>query len=281
MIKKNQQRLLYWLAVIIFLIFTLGPIIWAIVISLTPENEQLASNLNILPSRLDFSNYAEIFNPESNAHESLAGGLLNSLTAAFLTILIGVPITFFTAYAFFRYKFRLKNFLLAALMLTMVIPVFATIVPIYTIFASWGWLDDLKWIAVIYVTAFLPLNTWIIYNYFNALPVELFEAAEMEGASEWQLLKDIILPLSVPILFTSLLLMFLSSWSQYQIPMILSSTDKSKVVTLVMADFMGRDTIQYGMIAASGILTIIPPVIIAIVFRRQLVAGLSQGSVKG
>ncbi|MDO5456957.1 MAG: carbohydrate ABC transporter permease [Atopococcus tabaci] len=279
--KFKTKRVIYVLAVIVFVFFTLGPIVWAFIISVTPESEQLASTTNLLPSYLYFGNYQELFDQTSSAHKTVFQGILNSLKAAGLTILIGVPLSFITAYAFYRFRFTGRRFLISSLMVTMIIPVFATIVPIYAIFANNGLLDDLKWVAVIYVTAFLPLNTWIMINYFQSLPKELFEAAQVEGANEGRIFIDIVLPLAWPIILTSTLLMFLSSWSQYQIPLILTSSQNTKVVTLVLADFMGRDSINYGMIAASGIITILPPSIIAIIFRKYLISGLSQGSTKG
>lgn len=279
--KFKTEKVIYVLAVILFVFFTLGPVVWAFIISVTPESEQLASTTNLLPSYLYFGNYQELFNQTSSAHETVFQGVMNSLKAAGLTILIGVPLSFITAYAFYRFRFTGRRILISSLMVTMIIPVFATIVPIYAIFANNGLLDDLKWVAVIYVTAFLPLNTWIMINFFQSLPKELFEAAQVEGANERRIFIDIVLPLAWPIILTSTLLMFLSSWSQYQIPLILTSSQNTKVVTLVLADFMGRDSINYGMIAASGIITILPPSIIAIIFRKYLISGLSQGSTKG
>lgn len=279
--KSRVEKVVYLLAVIFFILFTLGPIVWAFIISVTPESEQLASTADLLPSYLYFGNYQELFDQAGSAHQVVFGGLMNSLKAALLTIIIGVPIAFLTAYAFYRFRFKGRRLLVSSLMVTMIIPVFATIVPIYAIFANNGLLDDLKWVAVIYVTAFLPLNTWVMINFFRSLPKELFEAAQVEGAGEGRIFVDIVLPLARPIILTSTLLMFLASWSQYQIPLILTSSQNTKVVTLVLADFMGRDSINYGMIAASGIITLLPPSIIAVLFRKYLISGLSQGSIKG
>ena len=155
MAKSRIEKAIYILAVILFILFTVGPIVWAFIISVTPESEQLASTTDLLPSYLYFGNYQELFDQSGSAHQVVFGGLMNSLKAAFLTIVIGVPVAFLTAYAFYRFRFKGKRFLVSSLMVTMIIPVFATIVPIYDIFYNNRLIYDIKWLDVIKVTYFI------------------------------------------------------------------------------------------------------------------------------
>lgn len=284
--KKYQMRKychdwLYYLVVVLFLLFTLGPIAYAFLISITPESEILSTTTRLMPDTITWANYQELFDRSSQAYETIASGLRNSLITAALSVVIGLPVSVLTAYAFTLYQFKFKKLILYFILVTIVIPVFTTIIPIYAMFAQWRLLDNLVWTSVIYVSAFIPLNTWIIMNYMQALPKELWEAARIDGCNGWQTFWHIILPVSYPIIVTSILLIFLMSWSQYQIPLILTSSQANKVVTLVLSEFMTRDTISYGMIAASGLLSIVPPVIVAVVFRNFLISGLTAGSVKG
>lgn len=279
--RKYRQELLYYVVVVLFLLFTLGPIVYAFLISITPESEILSTTTRLMPDTITWANYQALFDRSSQAYATIAGGLQNSLITAALAVVIGLPVSVLTAYAFTLYQFKFKKLILYFILVTIVIPVFTTIIPIYAMFAQWRLLDSLFWTSVIYVSAFIPLNTWIIMNYMQALPKELWEAARIDGCNGWQTFWYIILPVSYPIIVTSILLIFLMSWSQYQIPLILTSSQANKVVTLVLSEFMTRDTISYGMIAASGLLSIVPPVIVAVVFRNFLISGLTAGSVKG
>ena len=222
--------------------FTLGPLIWCFVITITPEYEMLKNTTSFLPSEIYWGNYREIFDATTKSHEVLFGGLMNSLKMALLSIFIGIPTAVLAGYAFYRYKFFAKNFIVKFLMITIVIPVFTTIIPIYATFARFGFLDKLFYVSIIYVSAFIPITTWIIMNYFKTLPKELLEAAEVEGLNERQIFFHVI---------------------------------------LILSEFMGRNDISYGLIALCGLVSLVIPAIVAIIFRNKLISGLTQGSVKG
>ena len=279
--KSLKFKILYIFMVLTFLTFALVPILWTFVLSITPEVEITKNTSQIITSHPILENYLELFNPQSEAFKTIIPAILNSVKMASLSILIGLPIATITAYSFYRYKFIGKKILFFLIIITMVIPVFTTIIPIYAFFARNSMLNNFFWTAIIYVSAFIPLTTWMIYSYLKSLPYEVIEAAMMDGASEIRVFFETILPMSRPILITGVLITFLMSWSQYQIPMLLTTTQNKKVITLVMQDFQGRYTIKYGLIAASGILTIIPPAIIAIYFRKFLVSGVTSGAMKG
>lgn len=278
---RRTNRWLYGLVVVIFLIWVLGPLLWTVLLSLTPETEMLGRTTDLLPHALSLDNYKNILLPGSRAHATVFNGLMNSLKMAGITVAIGLPIATMTGYAFARFRFQGRRLVLYFLLLTIVIPVFTTIIPIYAMFAERGWLDSQFWMSIIYISAFLPMTTWMAMTYFQAIPQELWEAARTDGCSEWQAFTKVILPNSYPILVSCLLMLFLMSWSQYQIPMILSVTQDTKVVTLVMSEFMTRTSVNYGAIATTGLLAILPPALLALLFKRYLLSGLMSGAVKG
>lgn len=278
--KLKNNKILYYLAVIIIILFCLGPIFWCFVISLTPESEMLKMSSNILPNSIIFDNYKLLFDPNTSEHQTAFTGLYNSMRISLITLAIGIPISIITAYSLARYDFKFKKIFINLLLLTIVIPVFTTIIPVYNIFRNLNMIDSMFWTAIIYVSAFLPLNTWIIMNYIKELPKELWQAAAMDGFSEKQIFTKIVLPLSAPIIITTTLIMFLMAWKQYIIPTILISSYEYKPLTMVMSEFMTRYQINYGIIAGVGILSIIPPAIVAIIFRKFLISGLTSGSVK-
>ncbi len=275
--KKNK---LYYIYVLLLIIFCLSPIVWCLIISLTPESEMLKQSSAFLPSEIFTGNYALIFDTSTAEHQATFSSLLNSLKISAYTLLIGLPISTITAYTLARYDFKFKKLYTNILLLTIVIPVFCTIIPIYSMFKSMDLLDSMFWTSVIYVSAFIPLNTWIIMNYIKDLPKELWQAAALDGFTSRQTFFKIILPLSSPIITTSALIMFLMAWKQYVIPIILLSSYDNKPVTMIMSEFMARDFVKYGMVASVGILSIIPPALIAIIFRKFLISGLTSGTVK-
>lgn len=279
--NKRKISVFYFLLVLIFIIFTLGPIIWAGVISITPESEMLKATTNILPKKPTLNNYKEMLDFNSSSNKVVFSGIKNSLKSALMTIIIGIPVATASAYAFSKYEFKGKNILLTAILMTIVIPVFTTIIPIYAMFSKYKLLDSKFWLSVIYISACLPINTWTMKNYFDSIPHEIIEAAKVDGATEREIFFKVVLPISYPIIITCTLMMFLMAWNQYQIPLILTSSQKTKVVTLVLSEFVGRDSIHYGLIAVSGIISILPPAILTIFFRKFLVSGLTSGSVKG
>lgn len=278
---KQLKKLGFLAVVLLFVAFTLGPIIWCFIISVSSEKEMLDSSLRLLPEQFSFDNYKLLLNFTGRQSDIFIRGLKNSLKAVSVTLLIGIPISMFTAYAFSRLEFKGKNIIRNMLLITIVIPVFTTIIPLYDMFSTVGILDNIFWLSVVYVSSFLPMITWILTNYISNIPKELDEAAFLDGCGRVGIFFRIIIPNSLPIILAITLMMFLTTWNQYQIPLILASSLESKPLSMIVADFTSKDTIQYGITAASGILALLPPAIVAIIFRKSLILGLTQGAVKG
>ncbi|EEY34922.1 carbohydrate ABC transporter permease [Pseudoleptotrichia goodfellowii] len=278
--ETKKDKFIYYITVFFIILFSVGPIFWCFLISITPEGDLLKNNTRLLPETITFINYKNLFSIGSKESETLLNGLSNSMYLSFVTVLIGMPLSVITGYTLARYKFKYKNLIIGFILLTIVIPVFTTIIPIYSFFMEHSMLDSMFWTSVIFISAFIPLNIWIIMNYFRELPEDLWEAAAIEGANERQLFFQIALPLAMPIVLTSSLIIFLMSWKQYIIPMLLLSSHNNKVLTLIMSEFMTRDAVNYSVIAMSGIIVIIPPLLASMVFRKYLVSGLTAGSVK-
>lgn len=278
--NKWKKEMMYYLGVLLFLIFSLGPILWCFIVSLTPESEMLTETAKLLPEHITWDNYKDLIFSTSQAHQALTNGFFNSLKIAFFVLIIGLPICVLAGYALAHYDFFAKRTVLNFILLTIVIPVFSTIIPIYAMFLNIRLTDHVGATTLVYISSFMPLNIWIFMNYFKALPKELWQAAALDGFTPWGTFIHIILPISAPIVMTCSLILFLMSWKQYTIPVILMASYENKVITMVMSEFMTRDAIKYGMVAASGILSVIVPALVAVVFKKFLVQGLTSGAVK-
>ena len=234
----------------------------------------------MLPTKMTWENYVTLFTRNARQSKILFQGMENSLKAVGLTLLIGLPVALMSAYSLSRFEFRGKKFIKGAVLITMVIPVFATVIPLYRIFVAYGLLDKMFWLSLVYASSFLPMSVWLISNYFTTIPIEIEDAARVDGCGRIRAFFEIILPMAYPVIISSTLIMFLSAWNQFQIPLILASSFQTKPVSIVTSEFMVKDSIQYGITAAAGLLAIIPPAAAALVFRKYLVSGMTRGSGK-
>ena len=277
---KVLKKTGYILILLVFLILVLGPFIWAFILSITPEHAMLAKTTALLPEAITWKNYIELFGG-SRKGQLLFTGTQNSLKAVGMTLLVGIPICLMSAYTLSRMEFKGRKLIRNLLLITMVIPVMATIIPLFRIFVARQLLDNVFWLSVVYVSSYLPMITWLMSNYFSTIPKELEEAAVIDGCGKLATFMKIILPISYPIILSAALIMFLNTWNQFQIPLILASSIETKPVAIVVSEFMTKDSIQYGLTAAAGILAVIPPAVTALIFRKFLISGMMRGSVKG
>ncbi|MBU3877690.1 carbohydrate ABC transporter permease [Faecalicatena sp. AGMB00832] len=278
--KTKGGKVLYFIVVVIFLIFTAGPFIWAFSVSVTPEFEMFKNTMSMLPSKLNWDNYVTLFTASSRQNKILFQGMFNSLKAVGITLLIGLPVALMSAYSLARLEFKGKKLIKNAILITMVIPVFATVIPLYRIFVSYQLLDKMFWLSLVYASSFLPMSIWLMINYFSTIPVEIEEAARVDGCGRIRTFFEILMPIAYPVVISSALIMFLSAWNQFQIPLILASSFQTKPVSIVTSEFMVKDSIQYGITAAAGLLAIVPPAATALILRKYLVSGMTRGTGK-
>lgn len=278
---KAGKRIGYVLALAVFLILTLGPFIWTFVLSVTPEYAMMEKNTKLLPDEATYENYKELLTAGSQKGSILITGIKNALKAVGATLVIGIPVSMMSAYALSRMEFKGRKIIRNLLMITMVIPVMATIIPLFRLFVDRQWLDDVFWLSMVYVSSYLPMVTWLMSNYFATIPKELEESSMIDGCGRMASFLRIILPASYPIILSAALIMFLNTWSQFQIPLILASSLETKPVAIVVSEFMTKDSVQYGLTAAAGMIAVIPPAVTALVFRRFLISGMMGGAVKG
>ncbi|WP_028330272.1 carbohydrate ABC transporter permease [Brachyspira alvinipulli] len=279
-IKKKRVNLLYYISVIFFVIIVLGPIIWAIIVSFTPEYEMFKNTSTFLPKEPTIDNYVKLFTASDRQSKMFFVGIINSIKTAFITIFLCLPCSILCAYAISKMKFKGRKVIKTIILISMAIPAFTTIIPLYRMFSLMSLLDNLFSLSLIYVTSFLPINTWMISNYFDTIPSDIEEAAYIDGCNELDVLFRIMLPISAPIIMSAFLLVFLMSWGQFQIPLILASSAATKPISIVASEFVSKDSIQYGITTAAGLLAIFPPALLAIIFRKFLVRGMTGGATK-
>lgn len=260
-------------------LFTLAPLLWLVLMSISSPNDLTAVPLNWWPSEVDLSRYAALLDLQNGSGRRFLSALRNSLLTAggatAIALLIAVP----AAYAFSRRGAPLA--LLFGFLATIMMPPITYILPLYETFGSLGALNKTLTLTVVYCAMLLPFACWLMKTNIDVLPAEIEQAAFMEGAGTAFTLRRVVLPLALPAIAATCMLSFLAAWDEFFYALIFTSDLSAKTLPVAIADFAAGRVTDYGMIASVGVLATLPPAVLAICFQRFIVSGLAAGSVKG
>lgn len=258
----------------------LAPLIWLLISSVADLKDLLKIPLQWIPENISFERYSKILFSQGSESE-FRKTMMNSFVVASAVTIICVSIGSLSAYAFSRLKFPGKDKILFVLLFSYMLPPVAIIIPIYQIFSRYNLLDTKTALILVYSAIITPFVIWIMRTYFDSIPRDLEDAAKIDGCTYLGMLFRIMIPLSAPGIVATLLLAFLMSWEEFFMALIMTSSVASKTIPISIAEFSGRHSIDFGMMATGGILAAIPPVIIALIFQKYIVGGLLSGAVKG
>jgi multiple sugar transport system permease protein len=279
--RSRTTSLMIYGAALLAVVLASAPVLFMIYASLVPAVQLLQQPLSWIPRSISFVRYGAIFTDASGQSTSFLYALLNSLVVAACAVLISMAVGVFGAYAFARLRFRFRNALMLLFLLTYMLPPISIIVPLYLLEANFGLLDSKTGLVVVYVSFITPFVLWVMGNFFQSIPVELEDQGQVDGLGRLGVLFRIVLPLSRSGLLSTALLGFLLSWDEFLYSLIFTNTNVSKTIPVAIAEFTGKNVVDFGLIATGGVLACIPPVIIAVVFQRYIVGGLTAGSLKG
>jgi multiple sugar transport system permease protein len=203
--------------------------------------------------------------------------LLVALAVVLLNLLVGVP----AAYALAKIRFIGRSTSIYFMLSTRVIPDIALVVPFFLFVQKLGLMDNLFSLIITYLAITVPFSIFILTGYFESLPDELDKAARVDGCSRLETLLFVYLPLALPSLVAVILFAFLTSWNEFLLALMFTQTTASQTMPIVVASFTSDFNISFSFINAAGVMAIVPPVIIAIIFERYIVSGLTAGAVKG
>ena len=282
MIRRLLPELGIALGVALLILWSLGPIYWAIATSLTPLSEIGAKPFHFIPPHLTVNNYERLFGfgNDGAIWRQFSAALFNSVITSAMSTIVCVLLAALGGYAFARLTFPWRNTLFFCVVATLAIPGYAVLIPLYRLMINLHLIDTYLGITLIYVSAYLPLALWMLRSVFLTLPISLEEAARLDGASRLGILFWIVLPIAAPGLTAVAILTFLGAWGQYIVPLIFSPTLKTKPMTVLIPEFATKNFTDYGMITASGTIAILIPALIVVVLNRYLVSGLLAGSSK-
>lgn len=278
----KAYKLLLPITVVFLVLWSLGPVVWTFITSISNVADLTASPPKVIPDKLDLENYSKLFGLAHNSDltwKNMQHALYNSLfTSATATILVAVT-SLMAGYAFARLRFPGKNLFFFITIATLVIPAFGVIIPLYRFMAQTHLLNTYKGLVLVYLSIFAPVSLWLMKGFVESIPFSLEEAAMLEGAGRWKILRLIVFPLTAPGLVAVAILTFLGCWSQFATVLVFSPTLKN--LTVFISEFVTKTSIDYPMMCAVGTVSMIPPILIVAFLNRYLIEGMVAGSVKG
>lgn len=265
-------------AIVLLLIFSLTPVLWQVLTSLK-VNADIAAVPNVyLPSRYTLSHYQELFSRRP-FWLYLSNSFLVATLSTGLCLLVGTP----AAYALARLKLPGEKFLLGLILIVTLFPYILLFLGLLEIVQRFGLGNHYLSLIVPYTAINLPLTILVMRSFFQQLPPELEDAAQVEGYHPWQILLYILLPLTLPALATTGILAFIFSWNEFIFALTFITQDSLKTVPVAAAQLGGATVfeIPYGPIAAASVIGTLPLVLLVFLFQRQIVQGLTAGAIKG
>jgi multiple sugar transport system permease protein len=262
----------------------LAPFAWLVISSVSPSGELLATHTHWIPQDPTLSRYRQIISSAPGGDNVAANfrlAMANSLIVATATTVVSLVVGTLGGYAFARLRFRLRRTSLFAFLAIYMLPPIALVIPLYLALAALGLLDTKTGLVVTYCSIVTPFCLWTMSNYFLSMPPDLEEAARVDGCTRLGALMRVILPLARPGLLTTAMFGFLLAWDEFLYALIFTSTTQAKTIPVAIAEFTGKFSSDFGLIAAGGVLASLPPLLLALVFQRYIVGGLTSGAVKG
>jgi len=281
--EKILKKVVLWSGFLLVTLIILAPFAWLFISSVASQADLLAKPLKFWPEHVDFSRYARIFSGDAGDETAYTfyRAMFNSARIALTVTVISLTAGSLAAYAFTRMQGNFKDKLLYLLIYTYMLPPIAIIIPMFLIMSKLGLLDTIYSLIIVYSSFITPFVVWLMRGFLATLPVELEEAAMVDGLTRMQAFFRVILPLAVPGLVATGIFAFLMAWDEFMYALIFTSSIDAKTISVAIAEFSGKNAVDYGMIAAGGVLAALPPVILALVFQKYIISGLTSGSVKG
>jgi multiple sugar transport system permease protein len=252
------------------------PFLYMLSTSLKSQTYVLTIPPQFIPHPATLSNYSQAWTTNQ-----LSRYFVNSLLVAAVTTTLSLLLSSMMAYAFARFSFPGRNILFKVLLLGLMIPAMMLIIPQFIMAKYLGLIDSLAGLVVFYVGASLSLNTFLLRGFFQAIPAELEQAMQIDGAGAWSRYWRLILPLAKPALATATIFTFLGSWDEFAWALTIINTPSNRTLPLAIALFQGQNSTLWGLVFAASIIAIVPVLVVFLVFQRYFVQGLTAGAVKG
>ncbi len=275
--NRRTEQTIVTVLLAFFSLYFLFPIYWTLATSLKTKDSIIKLPPDWIPTKFTWSHYVEVFK-----ENQIAQVFLNSLTVASATTILTIAVTVLGAYGFSRFRFPGRNLWIYTTIVVRMIPGLLLIIPYYLMFQKAGLLNSLSGLVIVNVTAAIPLAIYLFMGFFNEMPGEIFESARIDGCSEYGVFLRIALPLVVPGIAVTSILVFMGAWNEFSLSLILTFSDDKKLMPLAISSLIqvNKDT-PLGAIAAAGTVAMLPAIVLSLTTQKYIVDGFTAGAVKG
>jgi len=260
---------------VFFLLWTIIPFLWMFLASIKTNKEIYNPEFTIFPKQVFLGHYADLLNGPFMMW--FRNSTIVSLTSTLLSLVLGS----FGAYAITRLTFTGRKVIAVGLVGTYLVPASLLFIPLFQIIANLGMTDSIYGLMLVYPTFTLPFCTWLLMSYFRSIPVELEEAALIDGCGRLGVLFRIVLPLAAPAMVVVALFSFTQGWNEFLYAFVFTSSTSSRTLTVGLTLMLGEDVFYWGKMMAGAIMTAVPPVVMYTLAQRLVIRGLTVGGVKG
>lgn len=276
-----SQQVLTHVGLIIVTIAVLYPVLWVLKMALSP-GQAFSLDPNPIPTTVTLEHFADVVGTTAADGSWLFGRqLFNSLVVALMTSVVGIGLATTAGYAMSRWNFPGRDAGLRVFLITQMFPGVVMAIPLYILLDELSMLDSLWGLSVVYATTAIPFCTWNMKGYFDTIPVELEEAARMDGADRWTIFWYIVLPLARPALVVTGLFSFMTAWNEFILAATFMNDETAFTLPVVLQSYVGDYGTEWGHFAAGAILVSVPVMLLFFALQKHLVEGLTAGSVKG
>ncbi len=263
--------------IILYLLFLIFPLVWVLASSLKSTQELYSGLPTLLPQKITFEHYISVIDGQ-RIFRSMWNSLIVGVVSTLLVVSIAVP----SAYAMVRYRSSINSMILGWILLSQIFPVILVMIPLYVLLRYAGLTDSLEGLTLIYVVWSLPFVLWMMHGYVKSIPLELEEAAVMDGASRGQVIMKVLFPLLLPAIGASALFAFISAWNEFFFALVLMKSPALATLQVELARYTGMEgQSRTGPLAAASIIATIPSMLVFVMMRKWFTTGLVSGALKG
>jgi multiple sugar transport system permease protein len=275
-ISTRRRDILTYAVLIVLAVFCLAPILWTFLTSIKVSEDIVTREMVYLPTRFTFDHYYRIW-----TQSDYPVLVFNSLVVTSITVAICIAAGTVAAYSFSRFKYRGRNQLMLGYLIVRMFPAVLMIIPLFIVMRNFGLLDSRLGLALAYTSFLLPLYVWMMKGFFDAAPAELESAARIDGSTRFGAMWRIVVPIARNGLVATSVFVGIAAWNEFLFALMLTTSQGARTWPVGLQLMVGEFQLPWGMLAAGGMISIVPVVILFAIVQRAMVAGITAGAVKG